>query len=508
MAFIAAQTEPNTPLETDFATTPSVAITKGQLVCFGADDDTITGTVDVNLAFAVALEAVASADAGATRRCRVRLLGHSVMYMKGNGTVTRGALAVAVVTTGKVTNAGATPDARTRVGRFLASSAVDGDLVPVLILARRRRPRRRPAPRFARPQGFSPTPRREPSRPPPAALAGCPGRRLTPFFFASFAPRGSPMSSFNGSTLHVDRPLSNLATAYENHDLIGLQLVPAVPADKASDKFFKRNKANGIRYQDPKISHLQVPPEIETGVTLDNFNCEDYGLIGRVSIRDSENADAPLNLRQDVTLDLASRLRLAQEVRIASLLTTSGNYNSGNVTTLSGSDRWDSSAGGDPLGVVDTLRAAIWPAPNTKIKVFMGIEVWNKLKRHPQLLSLISGGANSSMPAIILRQKMAELLEVDEVLVGEAWQIATNPGQTDVATRVWGKVFGMVRVANSPSARCLHFASSFTWGPMTVQEFIDEKPGRFGAWTLKNSHSTDEKVVADDAGAIVVTPIS
>jgi hypothetical protein len=53
--------------------------------------------------------------------------------MIGNASVTRGALAVTTGTAGKVTNSGATPDARTVVGRFLASNAVDGNLVPVLI---------------------------------------------------------------------------------------------------------------------------------------------------------------------------------------------------------------------------------------------------------------------------------------------------------------------------------------------------------------------------------------
>lgn len=133
MSFLPNYTESGNGLYADFATTSSVAITKGQLVCFGADDDTITGTADVNLAFAVAMENIASGDAGATKRCKVRLLGHAVVPMIGNGTVTRGKLAVAVATTGKVTDTGATPDGRTVIGRFLVSSATNNDLVPVLI---------------------------------------------------------------------------------------------------------------------------------------------------------------------------------------------------------------------------------------------------------------------------------------------------------------------------------------------------------------------------------------
>lgn len=316
------------------------------------------------------------------------------------------------------------------------------------------------------------------------------------------------MASFVGSQIHVDRPLSNFATAYTNNQLIGLPLAPQIIVDHSSDKFFKRNKANVVRYQSPLLSGLQVPPEIEQGVTVDSFACLDYGYSAKIALRDQVNADVPLNLQQDATMDTMSQLTLAQESRIATLLTTSSLYDSNNVTTLSGSDRWDSASGGDPLGVIDDLRAKVWPGPNTKLKCFMGIEVWNKLKRHPAILDLVKGGATTGVPAVVLKARMAELLEVDEVLVGEAWQIATNPGQTDAATRVWGKYLGLVRVADMPTTRSLHFASSFTFGNVNVMTWIDQAPGLLGAWKMKSTHSTAEKVVASDAGALVVSPIS
>ena len=133
MAIVPNFYEPGCGLYAQFATTSSVAIAKYQMVAFGADDDTITGTSDTNLCIGIAMEAVASGDAGATKRILVRLNGSAVVPMIGNGTVTRGKLAVATGTAGKVTDTGATPDARTVVGRFLKSDATDGNHVPVLI---------------------------------------------------------------------------------------------------------------------------------------------------------------------------------------------------------------------------------------------------------------------------------------------------------------------------------------------------------------------------------------
>jgi hypothetical protein len=316
------------------------------------------------------------------------------------------------------------------------------------------------------------------------------------------------MPSYTSSTLHVDRPLSNFATAYENHKLIGTLLCPEISVEKSSDKFFKRNKRDAFQYQNPKISGLQVPPEIEQGATLVSFACEDYGYTARVAERDNQNADLPLNLRQDATMAATEQLRLAQEVRIKDLLTTSGNYASANVQTLSGSDCWDSASGGDPFAVIDAAKAGIFRGQNTKLVAFCGEETWRVLRRHPQILDTIKGGATTGMPAVAMKQNFAQMIEVDEFVVGEAWHTTTNPGATASYSRIWPVSFGIVAVATHPTPRCLHFASSFAYGPLEVSAEFQMLPGLKGAWVFKVAHSTDEVVVADDAGALIVTPIN
>ena len=119
------------------------------------------------------------------------------------------------------------------------------------------------------------------------------------------------------------------------------------------------------------------------------------------------------------------------------LLTTSGNYASDNIQTLSGSDRWDASGGGDPFGVIDAAKASIFHAPNTKLVAFCGSSTWLKLKRHQAVLDTIKGGANVGMPSVATKQAFAQLIECDEFVVGEAWSTSTNPGN---ATAVYGRI--------------------------------------------------------------------
>ena len=84
----------------------------------------------------------------------------------------------------------------------------------------------------------------------------------------------------------------------------------------------------------------------------------------------------------------------------------------------------------------------------------MGIEVWNILAP-PADPRPRHGGATVGMAAVVMKAKMAELLEVDEVLVGESQQ-TNNPGAAESVSRVWGKHFGIARVASGPTTRTLH----------------------------------------------------
>jgi hypothetical protein len=177
--------------------------------------------------------------------------------------------------------------------------------------------------------------------------------------------------------------------------------------------------------------------------------------------------------------------------------------------TLAGSDQWNSATGGDPLGVIDEYRAKVWPAPNTKLIAFCDITTWLVLKRHPQVVDTIKGGATSGMPSVVARQKFAEIIECDEFLVGEAYHTTTNPGATASYSRIWPEGFGMVRVANGmPTTRSLHFASSMSWGGVRVSSWFEPGPGLSGAYKFKCTQSTDEKVVANDAGMFIADPLA
>ena len=130
---------PNCPggrLTYPFATTAGVAIVKNQLVAFGADDDTITGTTiaDGILPIGVALADVLAADAGPTKRIEVLLLQPgTIIPMIVGAAVTRGSIVSVQGTNGRIKDAPTTPDPRSLIGRALGASSSAGDLLPVMV---------------------------------------------------------------------------------------------------------------------------------------------------------------------------------------------------------------------------------------------------------------------------------------------------------------------------------------------------------------------------------------
>lgn len=113
------------------------AVAEYQLVKFGADADTVTGTtVDADSAvIGVAVESISSADATAGRTFCVRLLGSVVVPMIAGGTITLGSKLEVEGTSGRVISVGtaAAADARNIVGIALGATTTAGDYVPVLV---------------------------------------------------------------------------------------------------------------------------------------------------------------------------------------------------------------------------------------------------------------------------------------------------------------------------------------------------------------------------------------
>jgi hypothetical protein len=69
-----------------------------------------------------------------------------------------------------------------------------------------------------------------------------------------------------------------------------------------------------------------------------------------------------------------------------------------------------------------------------------GQAVWSKLRTHPKVTAAVyPNGGNATAAALRRPQAVADLFELDEVIVGQSFLNSAKPGQTPSLARVWGK---------------------------------------------------------------------
>jgi len=306
--------------------------------------------------------------------------------------------------------------------------------------------------------------------------------------------------------VHVDRPLSNFAVEYQNAAFIASQVAPFVPVANKSDTYMKYTKSDKFALPDDLRGPKSAAKQITWGSSTGTYACLDRALRDFLSDAIVSNSDPGVNPQQRTAAFLTNLLLLGFESRIATLVTTYANYaTTGNRTTLSGTTQFSDYAGSDPIGVVDTAKAACFQEPNT---IIMSRAVYDKLKRHPQLLAAITGGASRSEPGLINLATMAEIFEVERILVGRAKYNSSIKGQTATYTELWGKHLIVAYIDPAVGLDGVSAFKTFRWQQVStdagykVRRYRDDSLGGGGEY-IEVEMSTDEEIICEDVAYMV-----
>lgn len=303
---------------------------------------------------------------------------------------------------------------------------------------------------------------------------------------------------------HVDAALSDFATAYQNSGFIADQLCPIVPVDHRSDKFFTRSRRDVSMIVNDLVGPKGRANEASYDVGTDNYSVQDRALVDYVPTALQRNADAPLDPRQMATQNLMQKLMLARELRVASLLTTSGNYAPSN--TAGASAAWTNKTTSSPVADINGAIAAIpFSGEDSQLFGFCSRPVWNALRAHPEIVGL--KGLTSGQAT---RQEIAEWFELDGLLVSDVWYDTANPGQAASYSRAWGTGFGVLRVPRVITGKDISaFAVTFRVNPgVQVRTWDEPGIGVEGAEAIQPGFSDDEKIVQNDMGFLITGAVS
>lgn len=309
-----------------------------------------------------------------------------------------------------------------------------------------------------------------------------------------------------GGDAHLDVPLSNYAVRAfdaEAGGFIAEQLLPVVPVEKQSDKYYTIDKGAFLRVPDTRRSPKTAANRVEFRVSSDSYFADNYALATDHALEDLANADRAIMLRENSTDLVLNNLRLDQERRIANLVTSISNVGSG--VQLTGANKW-SDPNSDPRADVNTghafIRNQTGLLPNTAV---IDWDTMMVVKRHPLLLDLYkytSGGELND-------GQLAEILGVPRVLVGRGIVENALEEGTSSMTNIWGNNVLLAHIGPDTGLRSRTLGVRMRWtpagmpGPFQVITSQENGAGSKHIEILEAGYFQDEKVVASDLGYVI-----
>ncbi len=306
--------------------------------------------------------------------------------------------------------------------------------------------------------------------------------------------------------LHIDSALTNLSVRYRNEAMLWPLVLPIVPVQRRSDKYFVYTKADAYTLADDTVFPKTLPNEMDWGTSTGNYSVRDHAFGDWLPEEVIENADVPLQPEVDTNDYLNLLLDIAQENRVANVVFNAANYSSTNQLTLSGTSQW-SSSGSTPINDILNAIESCFMRANTLV---FGIQTWMALRTNPQILDAVKAATRlqAAEGGMATRDEVASLFEVDQVLVGRARYNTAKQGQTPSFARLWGKHAAALYVEKNPGIRSITFGATFSEMRRQTQRDFDPKRGIKGAHYLKVAWNSAEIVIANDVGYFVQNAVA
>lgn len=294
----------------------------------------------------------------------------------------------------------------------------------------------------------------------------------------------------------IQPELTAIALMYHNRRMIADRVAPRVPVGKQEFKYLKYDLAEGFTVPDTKVGRKSAPNQVEMSATEVTESTEDYGLDDSIPKADIENAPPnhdPLGKSVEYITNL---VELDREVRVASMIFNPANYLAANKQILSGTSQFSDYINSDPIGLItDALDSMLMRAN----KMTIGRSAFSGLARHPDIVKSMHG--NSGDKGIATRQAIADLFELEEVIVGEAFVNNSRKGQAPSMARAWGKHIALINTDNTAdTTRGTTFMLTAEFGGRIAGSIPDSDIGLRGGERVRAGESVKEFFVANDLG--------
>lgn len=297
-----------------------------------------------------------------------------------------------------------------------------------------------------------------------------------------------PVTNPVAGDVHVNTPLTNFSQKYLQSmaAFVALAAMPNAPVTKQSDLYYEFDRDDFFRDEAEERADGTESQGSGFNLSTSPYFAKVWAFHKDVTDRQRANADAPVQLDESATQFVMHKLMIRRERLFASRYFATGLWGTDVTGVASGGvpgtsfNRWDT-AGGDPIADVRfgarTIQGNTGMRPN---RLLLGRASWDALLDNDAVLARISGGADPSRPAIVMRQLIAQLLEVEHIHVFDGIFTSTLEGVTPQVRSFIGGDNALLYYApttvslNEPTA-----GVQFSWTGLTGAQTNGQRIKRF-----------------------------
>ena len=218
-----------------------------------------------------------------------------------------------------------------------------------------------------------------------------------------------------------------------------------------------------------------------------------------------ENADPAIQPDIDRTEFLTDKIELNREIALESLLSSSSDIEE---TTLENAERWDT-PDNDPLPFFQVARDDIFGRAQKRANtVILPFRVFDVLRNHPKIVERIKYSA----VGVVTEDLLAQLLDVDRVLVPRAFRNTATLGQAAAITPIWGTSVYLLYVPLRPGLKQVSTAYTFVWtgaGGNLSGTVVDRwREPRRKADMIRVQRYYDQKLIAPGSAHRIINTVS
>lgn len=282
--------------------------------------------------------------------------------------------------------------------------------------------------------------------------------------------------------VHVDRPLTNISIAFfqEADGFVANRVFPGIPVTSKSDSYWTIDRAEFFRNQVERRAPGTRAPLINWKVSTDNYNSNRESVGTGVPDEVRSNADSPLSIDRSATELVTEQGLIKQELDWVTKYFTAGNPGDTWTFDVDG-NATDSGAAFDPTDLANNQRLFWSSANSTPIEniregkrfvqsvtarrpnvLVLGRAVFDVLLDHPDIVGRLDRGQTTG-PAIVQREALAALFELEEILVMDGIQNTAAENLAASYAFIGGNNALLAHRANNPGLLVPSAGYTFNW---------------------------------------------